>query len=49
MFDFIAATPPETAVLLGLFMGLSLKRSRIGALLDHYLPATREADGQSDE
>lgn len=42
MFEFISNTPPETALLLGLFMGLSLRQGRISVLLDRFLPGESE-------
>ncbi|AGC34307.1 hypothetical protein HCTV-15_gp38 [Haloarcula virus HCTV-15] len=44
MFDFVTNTPPETALLLGFFMGLSLRQGRIASLLDRILPDEARKD-----
>lgn len=48
MFNFISQTPPETALLLGFSMGLALRRSRVSAILDAYLPGDQSGEAAEE-
>lgn len=44
MIPGIENTPPEVAVALGFFIGISLRQGRLSAILDKLLPVTRGSD-----
>lgn len=42
MIPGIQATPPEVAWALGFFMALSLKRGRIEAIIERFIPVNED-------
>lgn len=46
MIPGLSETPPLVAMLLGFFMGIALKRGRISAILDRFLPLPNSSEKQ---